>query len=87
MARYIGPKCRLSRREGTELVGLKSGVRSLESKCKLDRTPGQHWQRRARNTDYVQLRMKQLIRRFYGVMEKQLGNYFKAADQAKRLNR
>lgn len=84
MARYIGPKCKLSRREGTELVGLKSGVRSLESKCKLDRTPGQHWQRRGRYTDYgVQLRMKQLIRRFYGVMEKQFRRYYKMADQAK----
>lgn len=84
MARYIGPKCRLSRREGTELVGLKSGVRSIESKCKIDRTPGQHWQRRTRLTDYgVQLRMKQMIRRFYGVMEHQFRRYFKAADQAK----
>ena len=84
MARYIGPKCRLSRREGTEIVGLKSGVRSLESKCNLERTPGQHWERRGRTTDYgVQLRMKQLIRRFYGVMEKQFARYYKMADQQK----
>lgn len=84
MARYIGPKCRLSRREGTEIVGLKSGVRSLESKCNLERTPGQHWERRGRTTDYgVQLRMKQLIRRFYGLMEKQFARYYKIADQQK----
>ena len=73
----------LSRREGTDL-GLKSGVRGIESKCKLDRTPGQHWGRRSRTTDYgMQLRMKQMMRRYYGIMEKQFRSYFKAADQAK----
>jgi small subunit ribosomal protein S4 len=83
MARYIGPKCRLSRREKTDLQ-LKSGVRSIDSKCKLDRTPGQHWQRRGRTTDYgVQLRMKQMIRRYYAVMEKQFRKYYKEADRLK----
>ncbi len=59
MARYIGPKCKLSRREGTDLF-LKSGVRSLEDKCKAETIPGQHGQRRTRLSDYgVQLREKQ----------------------------
>jgi len=81
MARYLGPKCRLSRREKTDL-GLKSGIRPIDSKCKLDRTPGQHWSRRGRLTDYgVQLRMKQMIRRYYGVMENQFRNYYKEADR------
>ena len=63
MARYLGPKLRLSRREKTDL-GHKSGIRAIDSKCNLERTPGQHWQRRGRSTDYgTQLRMKQLLRR------------------------
>jgi len=83
MARYIGPKCRLSRREKTDLQ-LKSGVRAIDTKCNLERTPGQHWQRRTRSTDYgTQLRMKQLIRRYYGVLEKQFRNYYKQADRMK----
>lgn len=83
MAKYTGPKCRLSRREKTDL-GLKSGIRALDSKCKLERTPGQHWQRRARNSDYgSQLRMKQMIRRYYGVLERQFRNYYKQADRIK----
>lgn len=83
MSRYLGPKCRLSRREKTDL-GLKSGIRSIESKCKLDRIPGQHWQRRGRVTDYgLQLRMKQLLRRYYGVQEKQFRGYYKKADNQK----
>lgn len=81
MARYLGPKCRLSRREKTDLQ-LKSGIRPIDSKCKLDRLPGQHWQRRSRLTDYgVQLRMKQMIRRYYGIMENQFRNYYKEADR------
>jgi small subunit ribosomal protein S4 len=81
MARYLGPKCRLSRREKTDLQ-LKSGIRSIDSKCNLERTPGQHWQRRTRTTDYgVQLRMKQVIRRYYDVLEKQFRNYYKKADR------
>ncbi len=83
MARYLGPKCRLSRREKTDL-GLKSGIRDLETKCKLDRTPGQHWQRRSRSTEYgTQLRMKQMIRRYYGVLEKKFSLYYKDADRSK----
>jgi len=71
MARYIGPKCKLSRREGTDLF-LKSGVRSLDSKCKPESVPGQHGARRGRLSDYgVQLREKQKVRRIYGVLEKQ----------------
>ena len=73
MARYIGPKCKLSRREGTDLQ-LKSGVRALESKCKVETIPGQHGARRGRLSDYgVQLREKQKVRRIYGVLEKQDG--------------
>ncbi len=83
MARYIGPKCKLSRREGTDLF-LKSGVRPLESKCKLDTPPGQHGQRRTRISDYgLQLREKQKLRRIYGVLERQFRNYYKAAAQNK----
>ena len=83
MARYRGPKCRLARRAKTDL-GMKSGIRAIDSKCKFDRTPGQHWQRRARNTDYgTQLRMKQLIRWYYGVLEGQFRRYYKKADRLK----
>ena len=83
MARYIGPKCKLSRREGTDLF-LKSGVRSLESKCKLEAIPGQHGARRGRLSDYgVQLREKQKVRRIYGVLEKQFRNYYKEAARLK----
>ncbi len=83
MARYIGPKCKLSRREGTDLF-LKSGVRSLESKCKVEAIPGQHGARRGRLSDYgVQLREKQKVRRIYGVLEKQFRNYYKEAARLK----
>lgn len=83
MARYLGPKCKLSRREGTDLM-LKSPVRPLDSKCKLDRPPGQHGDRRARVTDYgLQLREKQKLRRMYGVLERQFRNYFKEASRRK----
>lgn len=83
MARYLGPKCRLSRREKTDLQ-LKSGIRAIDSKCKVDHIPGQHWQRRGRTTDYgIQLRMKQLIRRYYDVLEKQFRRYYHAADRMK----
>lgn len=83
MARYLGPTCKLSRREGTDLY-LKSGVRPLESKCKAENAPGQHGQRRGRLSDYaVQLREKQKVRRMYGVLEKQFRNYYKKADQQK----
>ena len=83
MARYIGPKCKLARREGTDLF-LKSGVRSLESKCKPESAPGQHGARRGRLSDYgVQLREKQKVRRIYGVLEKQFRNYYKEAARLK----
>lgn len=83
MARYLGPKCRLSRREKTDLE-LKSGIRSIDSKCNIERTPGQQWQRRSRLTDYgVQLRMKQLMRRYYDVLERQFRGYYKRADGMK----
>lgn len=83
MAKYLGPKCRLSRREKTDL-GLKSGIRDIETKCKFDKTPGQHWQRRGRVTDYAnQLRMKQMIRRYYGVMEKKFRLYYQEAERLK----
>ena len=81
MARYLGPKLKLSRREGTDLY-LKSGVRPIDSKCKIDNAPGQHGIRRGRLSDYaVQLREKQKVRRLYGVLEKQFRNYYKKADR------
>ena len=83
MARYIGPKCKLSRREGTDLF-LKSRVRSLDSKCNMEKQPGQTTDRRRRLSDYgLQLREKQKMRRMYGIMERQFRNYYKAAAQAK----
>ncbi|WP_304986007.1 30S ribosomal protein S4 [Coxiella-like endosymbiont] len=83
MARYLGPKCRLSRREKTDLQ-LKSGIRAIDSKCNIERIPGMHWQRRGRTTDYgVQLRMKQMIKRYYDVLEKQFHNYYRQADRLK----
>jgi len=83
MARYIGPKCKLARREGTDLF-LKSGVRALDSKCKIDNAPGQHGARRGRLSDYgVQLREKQKVRRIYGVLEKQFRGYYKEAARRK----
>jgi small subunit ribosomal protein S4 len=83
MARYLGPKCKLSRREGTDLF-LKSSVRPLESKCKLEVPPGGAPQRRPRISDYgLQLREKQKLRRMYGVLERQFHNYYKRAAQQK----
>ena len=84
MARYIGPKCKLSRREGTDLF-LKSGVRALEDKCHHDRPPGQHGtNRRQKVSDYgLQLREKQKLRRIYGVLERQFRNYYKKAASGK----
>lgn len=84
MARYTGPRCRLSRREGMDLM-LTSRTRSLDSKCKLDAPPGQHGARRQRrSSDYaLQLREKQKLRRMYGVLERQFRNYYKAAARRK----
>ena len=83
MARYLGPKCKLSRREGTDLL-LKSRLRPLDSKCKADKVPGQHGDKRGRTSDYgLQLREKQKLRRMYGVLEKQFSNYYKKANLKK----
>ena len=84
MARYTGPKCKLSRREGIDLF-LKSARRSLESKCKLDSKPGQHGRTSgARTSDYgLQLREKQKLKRMYGVLEKQFRKYFAEAERRK----
>jgi small subunit ribosomal protein S4 len=80
MARYLGPKCKLSRREGTDLF-LKSGVKSLEAKCKLEVPPGGiKGERRARVSGYgLQLREKQKLRRMYGVLERQFHRYYQQA--------
>jgi len=83
MARYLGPKLKLSRREGTDLF-LKSGVRAIDSKCKLETAPGQHGARKGRLSDYgLQLREKQKVRRIYGVLEKQFRGYYKEAARRK----
>jgi len=84
MARYIGPTCKLARREGVDLE-LKSPARGLESKCKLAQLPGQHGSsRRMRLSDYaLQLREKQKVRRVYGVLERQFRNYYKLAAKQK----
>ena len=83
MARYLGPKLKLSRREGTDLF-LKSGVRAIDSKCKIEQAPGQHGARKPRLSDYgVQLREKQKVRRMYGILERQFRNYYKEATRLK----
>lgn len=83
MARYLGPSCKLSRREGTDLF-LKSGVRPLDSKCKAETAPGMHGARRGRLSDYgLQLREKQKVRRMYGVLERQFRGYYKEAARRK----
>jgi small subunit ribosomal protein S4 len=83
MARYLGPKLKLSRREGTDLF-LKSGVRAIDTKCKIETAPGQHGARKPRLSDYgLQLREKQKVRRIYGVLEKQFRNYYKEAARLK----
>ena len=84
MARYTGPKCKLARREGTDLF-LKSARRSLDSKCKLEAKPGQHGVKSGmRMSDYGnQLREKQKLRRMYGLMERQFRRYFAEANRRK----
>ena len=87
MARYIGPTCKLARREGTDL-GLKSPARALDSKCKLEQKPGQHGAgtggRRSKISDYAtQLREKQKVKRIYGLLERQFRNYYKKASTKK----
>jgi len=83
MARYLGPKCKLSRREGTDLM-LKSRARPLESKCQIDKLPGTQGTRPKRLSDYaLQLREKQKLRRIYGILEKQFRKYYKEAARIK----
>ena len=84
MARYLGPKCKLSRRQGVDL-GLKSRARAVESKCQLEKPPGQHGENRCRRmSDYaLQLRDKQKLRYTYGVLERQFRNYYKKAARLK----
>ncbi|QJC36544.1 30S ribosomal protein S4 [Enterobacteriaceae endosymbiont of Donacia simplex] len=83
MAKYLGPKLKLSRREGTDLF-LKSNVRAIDTKCKLEQAPGQHGIKKSRLSDYgIQLREKQKIRRLYGILERQFHNYYKKASRIK----
>jgi small subunit ribosomal protein S4 len=85
MARYIGPTCKLARREGVDL-GLKSPARALDSKCKLEQKPGQHGPtaRKGKLSDYAtQLREKQKVKRIYGLLERQFRNYYKKASTRK----
>jgi small subunit ribosomal protein S4 len=80
MARYTGPKCKLARREGTDLF-LKSGIKPLENKCKFTVPPGGlKGERKTRLSEYgLQLREKQKLRRMYGVLERQFSNYYDEA--------
>ncbi len=82
MARYLGPKAKLSRREGTDLF-LKSARRSISDKAKFDTKPGQHGRTSGQRTsDYgLQLREKQKVKRMYGVLEKQFRRYFAEAER------
>lgn len=81
MAKYTGPALKLSRREGVDLF-LKSGVRAIDTKCKLNTAPGQHGANQPRLSDYgMQLREKQKVRRIYGVLERQFSNYYKKASR------
>ena len=84
MARYLGPKAKLSRREGTDLF-LKSARRSLSDKAKFDSKPGQHGRTSGQRTsDFgLQLREKQKVKRMYGVLERQFRRYFAEADRQK----
>ena len=84
MARYLGPKAKLSRREGTDLF-LKSARRSISDKAKFDSKPGQHGRTSGqRMSDFgLQLREKQKVKRMYGVLERQFRRYFAMADQQK----
>ena len=82
MARYLGPKAKLSRREGTDLL-LKSARRSISDKAKFDSKPGQHGRTSGQRTsDFgLQLREKQKVKRIYGVLERQFRRYFAEADR------
>jgi len=84
MARYIGPTCKLARREGADL-SLKSPARAVDSKCKLEQKPGQHGAaRKGKLSDYaVQLREKQKVKRIYGLLERQFRSYYTKASRKK----
>lgn len=83
MAKYLGPKLKLSRRENTDLF-LKSGIRSIDSKCKFEHFPGQHSTRKMRYSEYgIQLREKQKVKRIYGILDRQFYNYYKKAVRIK----
>jgi len=84
VARYLGPKAKLSRREGTDLF-LKSARRAIGDKAKFDSKPGQHGRTSgARTSDYgLQLREKQKVKRMYGILERQFRRYFEEADRRK----
>jgi len=85
MAKYIGPKCKLMRREGADL-SLKSSRRAVDTKCKIDNPPGMHGAgtRKPRQSNYgLQLREKQKLRRIYGILERQFRNYYKEASRLK----
>ena len=84
MARYLGPKAKLSRREGTDLF-LKSARRAIADKAKFDSKPGQHGRTSGtRTSDYgMQLREKQKVKRMYGVLERQFRRYFAEAERRK----
>lgn len=83
MARYIGPRCKLSRREGGDLF-LKSGVRDYNTKCRSEKLPGQHGDKKPRLSNYgLQLREKQKLRRIYGILEKQFHGYYVLAAKRK----
>jgi len=82
VARYLGPKAKLSRREASDLL-LKSARRSISDKAKFDSKPGQHGRTSGQRTsDFgVQLREKQKVKRTYGVLERQFRRYFEEADR------
>ena len=83
MARYIGPTCKLARREGADL-SLKSPARAIDSKCKLEQKPGQHVAKKGKLSDYAtQLREKQKVKRIYGLLERQFRSYYTKASRKK----
>jgi len=84
MARYLGPKCRIMRSLGMDL-SLKSRIREIETKCKINNLPGQHGtNKKSRPSDFgLQLKSKQIIRNMYGILEKQFKNYYIKASKKK----
>ena len=83
MGRYLGPRCKLARREGFDLE-YTNGTRPLDSKCNMQSTPGQQPPQRGKKSDYFfQLREKQKLKRLYGLLEKQFLNYYKKSSRKK----